>query len=294
MSGAVARLDQLAREDATLAPLAMLQATTFRIAAAPFWAEMVPFMQRDRLDGGEPLLHDSKLTVDGERLTSLLRELVAVAGRAGVPGAEALGRAVARLDPLALFEASVTADEERIETIAAEAGVESPLLGTVAHLATLPLLHAIGREAAPIVKAVQWREGFCPVCAAWPTLAEVRGLERARWLRCGRCASAWNFPNQQCAFCDNRDHHSLGYLAPENERESQQAATCDQCQGYLKGFATLSALAPEEIAWRDLTSVALDMAALEAEYARPGALGFPLSLQLEAAPRRFGWLPWGR
>ena len=36
-----------------------------------------------------------------------------------------------------------------------------------------------------------WSEGYCPLCGAWPALAEVRGIERSRYLRCGRCGAEW-------------------------------------------------------------------------------------------------------
>ncbi len=294
------RLVALGRSDPTVAPLAALQAAVLRAAAAPFWAESVPLLQRDRLDAGMPLLHGARLTVDGERVLSLLRELAAVAVRERVAGADALrdalgnARSATRLEPLALLEATLTGDEAQMEALAGAAGVDAGLLATVAHLSALPLLYAIGREAAPVVASVPWQEGHCPLCAAWPTLAEARGLERKRWLRCGRCATAWNVPGQSCSFCGNHDHRTLGYLAAEATRESQQAVTCDRCHSYLKQVATVSPLAAEELAVRDLTTLELDVAALDSGFARPAERAFPLSLTIEPAARKFGWLPWGR
>ncbi len=140
-----------------------------------------------------------------------------------------------------------------------------------------------------------WEAGFCPVCAAWPLLAELRGLERQRWLRCGRCGAGWPFPHLCCPFCGNTDHRTLPYLAPEAAREARQAAACDRCFAYIKTFATLRPLAPDEVLIQDVTSLELDMAALEAEYGRPETRAFPLDLRLEparpAAGKRRGWLP---
>ncbi|MDQ4077597.1 MAG: formate dehydrogenase accessory protein FdhE [Chloroflexota bacterium] len=298
----VERLDALMESDPTVAPLAALYATAFRAASAPFWSDSVPFLQRDKVDAGKPLLHKSRVNIDAQRVLSLMRELAAVAIQAGVaeaePLREALGGGTFRrptdVDAVVLLEASITGDSERLEVIAGEAGVDMSLLATIAHIATLPLLLAIGREAAPVLKGVKWDRGYCPLCAAWPTLAEVRGLEQRRWLRCGRCAIAWSFPHHGCTFCGNRDHRTLGYLAPEGEHESRQAITCGRCHSYLKSFAVISPLTPEAIALKDLTTLELDMAALDRGYARPTAPGFPLKVRLEPVERRFGWLPWGR
>src|SRR5205823_1122353 len=118
------------------------------------------------------------------------------------------------------------------------------------------------------------------------TLAELRGLSRERWLRCGRCGAGWRWPQQRCAFCATRDHRQLGYLAPEASRESRRAATCDACRGYLKTISTLGASPPAELAYQDLTTLELDVAALERDYARPEAPGFPLAVTLLPAQER--------
>jgi FdhE protein len=165
----------------------------------------------------------------------------------------------------------------------------------VAHTASLPLLLACGRRAEPVVRSAGWSEGFCPVCASWPTLAEVRGLAREYVLRCGRCACAWKGEQGRCTFCGNQDHQTLGYLAAEQERESRRAAVCDACRGYLKTVTSLGALAPADLLLHDLRTLELDVAALEQEYARPDGLGCDLAVALAPAPHlneRRGWRRW--
>ena len=64
------------------------------------------------------------------------------------------------------------------------------------------------------------------------------------WPRpCGRCGAGWSYGIQKCAFCGNHDFKTLGYLAPEAEREARQAATCDACMGYVKTVTTVVAKA---------------------------------------------------
>jgi FdhE protein len=136
-------------------------------------------------------------------------------------------------------------------------------------LAAAPVLAALGRRLAARVPA-GWRECYCPVCAAWPALAELRGVEGGRYLRCGRCAAGWEVEWLRCTYCDTIDHQQLGSLEPEPEGDRRKADTCAVCRGYLKAIPTLVALAPQAILLEDLASVDLDVAAIERGYGRPG------------------------
>jgi FdhE protein len=288
------RLDALARDDPAVAPLARLHAAVVRAAGERGWAEGVPPFDGARLAEGVPLLHERTLTVDRARLGRLLAGLAAVAARDGNAAAERLRRALASpaLDPPAVLAASLAGDTGAVAALAAGAGVDAGLLATIGQVAARPLLLACGAAAGPVVAGQAWAAGVCPVCAAWPALAELRGLDRRRWLRCGRCGAGWAFAAGRCVFCGNADHRTLGYLAPEAEREARQAATCAACHRYLKTFTVLAPLAPAEIGLQDLATLELDVAALERGYTPPGEPGFPLRVQVVAAARRAGWLGW--
>lgn len=302
----IARLDELAGVDPTAAPLARLQAEALRAAADRAWDQSVPALEPHRLEDGLPLLHGRTLSIDLERIKALLLRLVALMGQQPVAQglvpreptdtAAILRKLIrdGRLDPLALIEHSIRQDTERLDFMAAGLGVELELLATIGQVAALPLLQSCGRRAEPLLQGLIWEAGHCPVCAAWPTLAELRGLERKRWLRCGRCGAGWTYYHQRCVFCGADDHRAQGYLAPEAERDSRQAVTCDSCHGYLKTFSTLGAIARTDLGLWDLVSLELDMAALEREYGRPEAPGFPLELTVEPAQRRSGWPRWKR
>ncbi len=155
------------------------------------------------------------------------------------------------------------------------------LLGTVLQLTLVPLL-----MGATKVCAVEWAEigtwtaGMCPMCAAWPSLAESRGLDRQRWLRCGRCGSGWVLPWQLCPFCANDSHAGLGYLYSEELGEARRVFACERCHGYLKTMATLSPIEPLLVPLEDLDSMELDLAAIDGGYQRPAESAFPLEVQL--------------
>jgi FdhE protein len=259
-------------DDVVVAPLARLHAVVDGTSPG-VWDAAVPEMDASRLADGLPLLHGVTLTVDAQRARELLVALArALPEEAGIRAGE--------IDPLTLLEASICQDTARMADIADEAGAVLEPLMVLGQLAAQPLLRACGRKAAALTEGTSWDAGYCPVCAAWPVLAERRGLERLRYLRCVRCAAQWRYYLQRCPYCGNRDPKTLGYLAPEAQREARQVAICDSCQGYVKSVAALSALAPDELVAMDLTTLELDVAALDHGYARPEERGFPLEVSV--------------
>ncbi|MGH7278186.1 MAG: formate dehydrogenase accessory protein FdhE, partial [Candidatus Rokuibacteriota bacterium] len=137
----------------------------------------------------------------------------------------------------------------------------------------------------------EWSQGYCPVCGGWPTLAEARGLERSRQLRCGPCGGDWRTTWLRCPYCGNDDHHRLGSLVPDGGGETRKVETCEGCRGYIKTLATLTPRAGAGVMLEDLATVDLDVAALEQGYERPQ----PRAVDVRLIPReRRGWSIRGR
>lgn len=262
LEATLSQLDDLA-SDPTIGALARLESIALRAAADPVWATGLGDLIASP-PSGQPLLAGKTLVVSGAALRALLIDLAD-----GVPGGGRIGELLCdgRLDAVALIEASVCQDVARLERLAASAGVDPGRLATLVSLACLPLLLAVGRLAAG--RPQFWSAGDCPVCGAWPTLAEVTGVERRRTLRCGRCGAGWWMRHGQCVYCGADDHRALGYLAAEATRESRQAVTCDKCHGYLKSMSTHATADPFALGLLDLTTVELDVAALERGYVHP-------------------------
>ncbi len=287
MAQAATLLEELAATDPTVASLARLQAAALGAAGDPGWAAGVAELDGRRLDEAAPLLHGASLAVDVALLRGLWGELASRLAAAGNADAERFGALFEsqELDPLTLVQASVTHDAARLESLAVGAGVDPDVLSILAQMAALPLLLACGQRAAEALRGASWPNGYCPVCAAWPTLGEVRGLDRELVLRCGRCASGWRFEHLHCAFCGSRDHRAQRYFAAERERESRRVVTCDSCRGYLKTQATLGPLDPAGLLLRDLESLELDVTAVEHGYARPDRPGWEVAVRLEPGRR---------
>jgi FdhE protein len=228
------------------------------------------------LPSAAPLLHGRTIVVNAKRLRRFVSRLAAATG------AHRLRRY--RPSPagaVELIAAAVRQDEPRIEALAGAAGIDSAALKTVAHLAAVPLLESCGRSLGDQVP-LAWSHGYCPICGAEPMLAERRGLDGTRRLRCGRCGGDWRTDWLRCVYCGERNHERLGSLVIDGGDQTVAVEICDSCHGYVKSFTTLQALPPFELLLRDLETLELDLVAMDRGYNRPERGGFALDLGVVA------------
>lgn len=259
--------------------LGLVEAAFAEAGSDEAWGDAVLTVATERLVRA-PLLHQAQIAVRRRALQRWFREVVDLAD------VDYSGRGV---EPVELLEAAVCQDDEHIDAVAQAGGIEPATLRVVAQLAALPLLQTCGRALRDQVPAAWW-EGYCPVCGAWPTLAEFRGLERKRWLRCGRCATGWEVAWLRCPFCNESEHTNLGYLAPEDGETTRKVEVCDSCKGYVKAEPTVKPLAAWEIVLDDLATVPLEVAALDRGYHRPERPGYALNAKVvEVGGGSGGW-----
>ncbi len=234
-----------------------------------------------------PLLHGRALEVDAGRVQRLVRRLGATAAARNVTGAAPLGRyRPSPDDAMRLLAAAVRQDLADIRALAAAAGIDQGALTSIANLVAFPLLQSCGRLLEGRMPRF-WPHGYCPICAAWPILAERRGLDRTRRLRCGRCGGEWQAQWLCCIYCGEREHEHLGSLMPEERGERLNLETCASCRGYIKSVATLQEIPAFELLLQDLETVELDLVALDRGYGRPEESAFSLDVQIvDRASRR--------
>jgi FdhE protein len=289
LSGRAPGQDAPGQLDQAWKPWVKLLDVALEAAESRLWDDAVPALPISTEKAWPPyapLLHGAAVRVDARRARKLVRELVHVAREGRSDGALSSARSRGRrLDSVALLRAAIVRDQEAIAHLAARAGVEPEMLSVVGQLAAIPFLHACAQRWRDSIPSV-WTHGYCPVCGAWPALAELRGLDRSRRLRCGRCATDWQMPLLQCAYCDENNHDHLGMLIPEGESQTRRVEVCHTCKGYLKTFTTLRPMTLRIIATTDLASVDLDLIAQEREYARPSKYAHVLTLSIERAGAR--------
>ncbi|MGH7965422.1 MAG: formate dehydrogenase accessory protein FdhE [Candidatus Binatia bacterium] len=265
-----------------------LFAEAVRVLDEPVWTEIEIRPRGDRL-AAAPLLDGGELVIDSRSTRAWVRRLLKVAAKDKGLGVSALmADALSGVDAFALLEAAAGQHHARIRTLVEPTGMDFSTVQAIAQLAVMPLLQGCRQRLAPQVPET-WPHGYCPVCGAWPVLAELRGLERARRLRCGRCGADWTAAWLRCTYCGEGGHQRLGFLLPEGREETHKVEICGTCLGYVKTRTMLQGSAASAVILEDLATVELDVAALERGYARPQRPGYLLNFRLVERPRR--WRP---
>lgn len=240
-----------------------------------------------KLLSGEPLLVGEELSIEPRdcreiflSICQALRHGFASRGPEGLgeyqPGwadvhALQLDRIIANVEngslyPLTLLSAFDPEGSNLIPETAERLDLDARLLELLAINTLKAFLHAWRRGLQPMADLDTWQHSLCPFCGNAPTLAEVQGTERARYLRCLHCGARWPYPNLQCAFCENNDHSTLGILQLESEKHRYYAHTCDRCHHYIKTVATFDPLPIELLPAEDLATLHLDTLAAEKGY----------------------------
>jgi FdhE protein len=231
--------------------------------------------------GEVPLLADATIALDPQRAGHLARALLGAAAD-GLAAELPTPADVTDDTALSLLGAAVADDAARLCAVAEALDVESGALGVVAGFAAMPVLHVCRRSLAAQA-GESWTRGYCPLCGAWPALAEARGVERSRRFRCARCGIEWYSQWLRCPYCENANHTRLSALVGAETGPGRRVDTCEACRGYVKTLSVLRPTPPEDIPLADLVSVELDVAALEHGYRRPTAP--PRLLPTRVVPR---------
>jgi FdhE protein len=273
---AAAQLGRLAEAQPDLADAARLQAALLRAAYAAPAAVAPSGRTREAiaasLAAGAPLLRGHPLPAAEGDLRAAFARLCAAADEvlssAGAP--EAPPRSLPqRVDVVSLAGALLAGDGAAIPARLEAQGLPAELVSALLRFALLPFLEQAAAQLAPLWAEQQWQRGCCPCCGAWPLMGEQRGLDQARYGRCGLCVSSWRLERVCCPFCGERDHRRLGYLAVEGD-EQQRVFTCESCGGYLKLRSVLAPLSAPQLLVAEIAMLHLDLVAMESGYLAPG------------------------
>jgi FdhE protein len=238
------------------------------------WESFVPTVSQRQAHA--PLLAETAMVLPIALLEDWTRRLFRSAA-AGDTAEMATLRATAKsaVEAVQLFRAALCQDAEKLQAFARRSQADAKAFQSVAELLPIPFLQACGRRLAP--REQSWMEGYCPTCGAWPAFAEIRGIERARYLRCGRCGDEWQIHWLQCPFCGEDDHEQLLSLVPQ-KGDARAIEACKRCEGYIKSFTTLQGADRLAVLVNDLASIDLDIAAVEHGYSRPPGPGYLLNV----------------
>lgn len=201
-------------------------------------------------------------------LRRLARNLAETA-ELGTPGQRAAE--VLATDPIdldGLLGPVLDGDAQALDREALRLHVPAATLEQLVGLALQPFLWEAASRLGALTDVDRWDRGYCPVCGAWPTLAELVGPEKRRVLRCVRCASAWSWYILLCPYCGNDDHRSLRMLFEEGA--PQRIDVCERCHGYVKAITSYAPVSGVRLTAEDVATMDLDVVATDHGYARPG------------------------
>jgi FdhE protein len=277
MTPAVKGVQDLGRAYPEWQPWLTIVEEVLREATDSKWEVFVPELTQSR-ESKVPLLAGAKLALEMTVVSGWLERLMRIAYRSGAPKMSTLnGAKQARVNTIDLFRFSLCQNGKWLTEAAIDLGVDAGAFQAVAALVPVPFLQACNRRWQQSINE-SWIEGYCPVCGAWPAFAEVRGIERSRYLRCGRCGGGWQAQCLSCPYCGMTDHEELVSLVPEKNGLNAVIDACKRCLGYVKTFTTLQGSPPAKVMVDDLARVDLDIAALEQGYRRPEGVGYSLDI----------------
>jgi FdhE protein len=281
------RLRDLGREFPEWRPWLTIVEVVVRETRDAKWEACVP--EPPALQGSKvPLLAGARLALEITAVAGWCERLIQTAYRSGAPKMSTLnGIRQKRLNTVDLFTFSLCQNGKWLQETAMDHGADTDAFQAVTLLAPIPFLQACNRRWAPSISE-SWLAGYCPVCGAWPAFAEMRGIERRRYLRCGRCGSGWQAQCLSCSYCGMTDHEELIALVPEKSGANAVIEACKRCLGYVKTFTTLQGSPPAQVMVDDLASVDLDIAALEQGYRRPVGAGYALDINIVNKPSGSG------
>jgi FdhE protein len=266
------RLEELERANPEWGPWLSVLARVVAADAQP-WRRSIPCCFNERHPAA-PLLAGCVLEVDGMAAAGLLEKLLHAAGCTG----QGVDASAAR----DLFHAALNRDDARLKARASAAQADPEAYRAIAALLPQPFLRACNAQLSGVLPKA-WPFGYCPLCGAWAAFAEICGVERARYLRCPECGSAWRMHGLACTYCGLTKHEDLGSLVPEGPAVKASLEICRRCRGYLKAFRRLSVCPSADVMLEDLASVELDLVALERGFRRPERPGHALGVRMKDA-----------
>jgi hypothetical protein len=222
---------------------------------------------------GQPALHGALDFVDGAVLAERTLAICEAVRSGDSPAADRF-HAIIKGQPervVDLIKPALALSDDAFKEAVRAMGpeLEPRQVDSVLRLALLPMVADWSRQICAQLTDDAWPHGACPVCGSAPALAEARGLEQRRHLRCDRCAGDWPCRHFLCPFCGTSDHRALHYAYVEAEQDRHRLAICDNCGCRLKIVATISPLSPPGLLVAELASIHLDLL----EFPQPSSPG---------------------
>ena len=271
LAQALADLDRLGTRKPEFAPsarsLGRLLGLAFRPAGPALRFELDHAARHRAWSEGRPCLRDAAVSVDSQALQDRARSLADCLA-AENPAARALaGLLESERDAVGRWAVALLAGcPETVAEASAAGGVDPGLSASILRLSLLPeLARWSSSVSGHELESQGWRAGLCPCCGSDPLLVESRGLEQARFARCGLCAADWPTGRMACPRCGEADHRALKTIAIEGEQERFRLLICRSGRHATKVVSTLRALSTPGLLVAELETAPLDFLDLSSQ-----------------------------
>ena len=149
-----------------------------------------------------------------------------------------------------LAEVLLTGSTEAFAGVADKCGVPPEVLDFVAGFVLSPVLRALAGQAnpehgeSPWDAAGVWRQGYCPVCGAFPSMAwldrpsldeknaYLSGGGGKKHLHCSLCGTNWKFRRGACPSCGKEGDGTMEILHESSGARGERLDWCTQCNSY--------------------------------------------------------------
>ena len=171
---------------------------------------------------------------------------------APLPGATKKGKgAKAKQDPReALAEALLSGNSEEESQLAAAHDLDPSVLHFAFSFVLAPVLRAMVLASlpeegeSPWDAGSQWRQGYCPVCGSFATIAWLdkpqldeknaflAGGGGKKHLHCGLCGTDWKFMRGSCPSCGEKGSGIIEMLRESGSAHGERLDWCTKCKTY--------------------------------------------------------------
>lgn len=149
----------------------------------------------------------------------------------------------------ALLEAILVGSAESFAKIAEANGLSPAILNFAAEFVISPVLRAIAKSGKtgdgerPWDEEGAWRQGYCPVCGTFPSIAWLdkpkvdeknaflAGGGGKKHYHCPMCGSDWTFRRSACPACEREGSETIEILR-ESGSHGERLDFCTHCKTY--------------------------------------------------------------
>jgi FdhE protein len=148
-----------------------------------------------------------------------------------------------KLDILDCCTSYLARDEISLRQKAVALGMNSDLLHFTLGQVLGPPLHALARRIGRKTLERAWRQGFCPSCGSYPSVATLAKAEPIdleslvggggqKTLHCSLCDTEWRFRRDACPACENADPGTREMIHVAKAKQERIEA-CTKCKAYF-------------------------------------------------------------